>query len=151
MTLNCIHIFFVTGSFSYWCVMRPASQRFFIHSCIYRRILIKYYLATFLGTISLSVRMCRKAVNQSINQFVCSISTILGINGLNSADVPLSNKQTNKISTVLGTNSLNSDDVPLGKRQTKAISAKNLSRYLTNIVTLQWVRLAWWWYIINKR
>jgi len=27
---------------------------------------------------------------------VCSTSTILGTNGLNSADVPLSNKQTNK-------------------------------------------------------
>jgi len=28
---------------------------------------------------------------------VCFISTILGTNGLNSADVPLSNKQTNKL------------------------------------------------------
>jgi len=46
--------------------MRPASQRFFIHSCIYIRILIISYLATFLGTNSLSVLMCRKAVNQSI-------------------------------------------------------------------------------------
>jgi len=35
MMLNCIHIFIVTGSFLYWCVMRLASQRFFIHSCIY--------------------------------------------------------------------------------------------------------------------
>jgi len=67
-TLNCIHIFIVTGSFLYWCVMRPASQRFFIHSCIYLRILIISYLATFLGTNGLSVPMCRKAVNQSINQ-----------------------------------------------------------------------------------
>jgi len=67
MTLNCIHIFIVSGSFLYWCVMRPASQRFFIHSCIYLRILIISYLATFLGTNSLSVLMCRKAVNQSIN------------------------------------------------------------------------------------
>jgi len=65
MTLNCIHIFIVTGSFLYWCVMRPASQRFFIHSCIHLRILIIPYLATFLGTKSLSVLMCRKAVNQS--------------------------------------------------------------------------------------
>jgi len=47
--------------------MRPASQRSFIHSCIYLRILILSYLATFLGTNSLSVLMCRKAVNQSIN------------------------------------------------------------------------------------
>jgi len=31
------------------------------------------------------------------NLFVCSISTIVGTNGLNSADVPLSNKQTDKI------------------------------------------------------
>jgi len=47
--------------------MRPASQRFFIHSCIYLRILIISYLATFLGTNnSLSVLMCRKEVNQSI-------------------------------------------------------------------------------------
>jgi len=68
MTLNCIHIFIVTGNFLYWCVMRPASQRFFIHSCIYLRILIISYLATFLGTNSLSVLMCRKAVNQSINR-----------------------------------------------------------------------------------
>jgi len=68
MTLNCIHIFIVTGSFLYWCVMRPASQRFSIHICIYLRILIISYLATFLGTNSLSVLMCRKAVNQSINQ-----------------------------------------------------------------------------------
>jgi len=45
--------------------MRPASQRFFIHSCIYLRILIISYLATFLGTNSLSVLICRKAVNQS--------------------------------------------------------------------------------------
>jgi len=66
MTLNCIHIFIVTGSFLYWCVMRPASQRFFIYSCIYLQILIISYLATFLGTNSLSVLMCRKAVNQSI-------------------------------------------------------------------------------------
>jgi len=65
MTLNCIHIFIVTGSFLYWCVMRPANQRFFIHNCIYRRILIISYLATFLGTNSLSVLMCRRAVNQS--------------------------------------------------------------------------------------
>jgi len=67
MTLNCIHIRIVTGSFFYRCVMRPASQRFFIHSCIYLRILIISYLETFLGTNSLSVLMCRKAVNQSIN------------------------------------------------------------------------------------
>jgi len=66
MTLNCIHIFIVTGSFLNWCVMKPASQRFFIHNCIYLRILIIYYLATFLGTNSLSVLMCCKAVNQSI-------------------------------------------------------------------------------------
>jgi len=43
-----------------------ASQRFFIHSCIYLRILIISYLATFLSPNSLSVLMCRKAVNQSI-------------------------------------------------------------------------------------
>jgi len=65
-SLNCIHIFIVTGSFLYWCVMRPASQRFFIRSCMYLRILIISYLATFLGTNSLSVLMCRRAVNQSI-------------------------------------------------------------------------------------
>jgi len=66
MTLKCIHIFIVTASFLYWCVVRLASQRFFIHSCIYLRILIIFYLATFLGTNSLSVLMCCKAVNQSI-------------------------------------------------------------------------------------
>jgi len=67
MTLNYIHIFIVTGSFLYWCVMRPASHRFFIHSCIYLRILIISCLTTFLSTNSLSVLMCRKAVNQSIS------------------------------------------------------------------------------------
>jgi len=67
MTLNFIHIFIVTGNFLYGCVMRPASQRFFIYSCICLRILIISYLATFLGTNSLSVRMSRKAINQSIN------------------------------------------------------------------------------------
>jgi len=76
MTLNCIHIFIVTDSFLYWCVIRPSSQRFFIHSCIYLRILIISYLATSPGTDSLSVLMCRKAVNhnntkkQSINQSI---------------------------------------------------------------------------------
>jgi len=65
MTLDCIHIFIVTGSFLYWCVMRSASQHFFIHSCIYLWILIVSYLATFPGTDSLSVLMCCKAVNQS--------------------------------------------------------------------------------------
>jgi len=65
MTLNCIHIFIVTASFLYLCVMRPASQRFYIYSCIYLQILIISYLTTFLGTNSLSVLMCRKAVNQS--------------------------------------------------------------------------------------
>jgi len=68
MTLNCIRIFIFTGSFLYWCVMRLASQRFFIiHSCIYLWILIISYLAAFLGTNSLYVLMCCKAVNQSIN------------------------------------------------------------------------------------
>jgi len=51
--------------------MRLASQRFFIHNCIYLRILIISYLATFLGSNSLSVLMCRKTVNQSILQ-TCS-------------------------------------------------------------------------------
>jgi len=46
--------------------MRPASQRFFIHSCIYLRILIISDLVTFFGTNSLYVLMCRKAVNQSM-------------------------------------------------------------------------------------
>jgi len=45
--------------------MRPASQRFFKHRCIYLRIVIISYLATFLCTNSLSVLMCRKAVNQT--------------------------------------------------------------------------------------
>jgi len=48
MTLNCIHIFIVTGSFLYW----YAIQRFFIHSCVYLRILIISYLATFLALIA---------------------------------------------------------------------------------------------------
>jgi len=47
--------------------MRPASQRFFIHSCIYLRILIISSLATSFDCNSLSVLMCRKAVNQSIS------------------------------------------------------------------------------------
>jgi len=52
--------------------MRLVSQRFFIYSCIYLRILIIFF--TYL---------------------LCSTSTVLGTNGLNNADVPLSNKQTN--------------------------------------------------------
>jgi len=79
MTLNCIHtkwcpgydvklhhIFIVTGSFLYWCVMRPASQRFFIHSFIYLRL----FIISFLCTNSLSVLMCHKAVNQLSVGFV---------------------------------------------------------------------------------
>jgi len=77
MTLNCIHIFIIAGSFLYCCVMRPASQRFFILTCIYLRILIIPYLATFLGTNSLSVLMCRKAVNQSINQLWTKVKLVL--------------------------------------------------------------------------
>jgi len=68
MTLNCIHIIIVTGSFLYWCVMRSASRLFFVCSCFYLRILIISYLATFLGTNSLSVLMCHKTVNQSIHK-----------------------------------------------------------------------------------
>jgi len=69
MTLNCFHIFIVTGSFCSdvswsW----PVSVSSFIHSCIYLRILIISCLAMFLGTNSLSELMCHKAVNQSINQ-----------------------------------------------------------------------------------
>jgi len=56
--------------------MRLASQRFFIHSCIYLRILIISYLATLLGTNSLSVLMCRKAVNQSTLQLRRDKTTI---------------------------------------------------------------------------
>jgi len=56
MTLNCIHIFIVTGGFLYWWVMRQASQCFFIHSCIYLWILIIF--------------LCWCAVKQSINQSI---------------------------------------------------------------------------------
>jgi len=62
--------FIFTGSFLYWCVMRPASQ-FFTHNCIHLRILFISNLVTFFGTNSLSVLMCRKAVKidyQLINQ-----------------------------------------------------------------------------------
>jgi len=76
MTLNCINIFIATGSFLYWCVTRPASQRFFKHSWIYLRILIISYLATFLVTNSLYVLMCRKAVNQSINQLTACAAAV---------------------------------------------------------------------------
>jgi len=82
MTLNCIHIFIVAGSFLYWSVLRPASQRFFIHSCIYLRILIISYLATLLGTNSLSVLMCRKAVNQSIIQLLDDSDHDVSVQGL---------------------------------------------------------------------
>jgi len=51
--------------------MRPASQRCFIYSCIYLRILIISYLATFLGTNSLSVLMCRNAVIQLSRLWSC--------------------------------------------------------------------------------
>jgi len=78
MTLNCIHTewcpghdvklhphFHCSGSFLYWCVVGPASQHFFMRSCIYLRILIISYLATFLGTNSISVLMYHEVVNQS--------------------------------------------------------------------------------------
>jgi len=79
MTLNCLHIFIVTGGFLFRCVMKPASQHFFIQSCIYLRILIISYLATFLGTNSLSVLMCRKAIYQSIH---CSYTNIAATHAL---------------------------------------------------------------------
>jgi len=88
MALNCIHTeccpghdvnFIVAGSFLYSCVIRPASHRFFIHSCIFLRILIITYWATFLGTNSLFVLMCRKTINQSINQSI-SLSQIKWLN-----------------------------------------------------------------------
>jgi len=66
--------------------MRPASQRFFIHSCIYLRILIISYLATFLGTNSLSVLMCRKAINQT--------TKVVGAIGLHKYSVSLLLKET---------------------------------------------------------
>jgi len=46
-----------------------SNQRFFIHSCIYLRILIISCLATFIGTNNLSVLIADvpKTVNQSIN------------------------------------------------------------------------------------
>jgi len=50
--------------------VRRASQRFFIHSCIYLRILIISYLASFLGTDSLSVLIFCSSVKQSINQSI---------------------------------------------------------------------------------
>jgi len=59
--------------------MMPASQRFFLHSCIYLLILIISYLATCqVGTYSLSVLMCHKAVNQSINRLLVRHSAIAG-------------------------------------------------------------------------
>jgi len=97
MTLKCFHIFIVTGSFLYWCVMRPASQRFFIHSCIYLRI-IMFYLATFLG---LSVLICRNAVNQStiILQLIHTF-ILYNINRYHKHErnlIPLFNKRQRKI------------------------------------------------------
>jgi len=55
-----------------------AGQSTFLHTYIriYLRILIISYLATFLGTNSLPVLMCRKAVNQSINQ--CTVTAVVG-------------------------------------------------------------------------
>jgi len=99
MTLNCIHIFVVTGSFLYWCVMRPASQRFFIHSFIYLRILIISYLATFLGTNSLSVLMCLIVVNQYINQSINQ--SIYLIHHSVSFALPTSISSPNFVSTLL--------------------------------------------------
>jgi len=50
----------------YWCVMRPANRRFF--SCIYLRIFIVSYLATFLGTNIAFLCWC--AVKQSVGQLI---------------------------------------------------------------------------------
>jgi len=69
MTLNCIHIFIITGSFFVLMCHEAGQSAFFIYSCIYLQILIISYLATYLGTNSLSVLMCCKAVNQSISLF----------------------------------------------------------------------------------
>jgi len=55
--------------------MRPASQRFFIHSYIYLRILITSDLATFLGTNSFSVLMCCIAVNQSNTSIINDVES----------------------------------------------------------------------------
>jgi len=53
MTLNCIHIFIITGSFLYDVLAGQSDQRFFIHNCIDLRIWIISSLATFPGTKSL--------------------------------------------------------------------------------------------------
>jgi len=82
--INCIHISLSLDSFFYWCIWdRPVSvSSYTLHSCIYLRILIISYLATFLGTNtnSLSVLISRKAVNQSINSFSSQCSfNMLGL------------------------------------------------------------------------
>jgi len=139
--LNRIHIFIVTGSFLYWCVMKPTSQHFFIHSCIYILILIISYLATFLGTNSFSVLMCRKAVNQAINQSIVCLSFCLAsctyysvlVLTIILVPLPLPVNENLLISfyfysslskiilqlIILGTNSRYSADVPLSNKQTK--------------------------------
>jgi len=51
------------GVFLYWCALRPTSQRFFIHSCIY--LFIISYLVTYLGIMAF---LCWCAVKQSNKQ-----------------------------------------------------------------------------------
>jgi len=70
------HCHSVTGNFLYWCVMRPTSQRFSIYRCIYTRI----FFSNVSCTNSLSVLMCRKAVNQSINQSINQLYTAIRLN-----------------------------------------------------------------------
>jgi len=84
--------------------MRPASQRFFIHSCIYIRTLIISDLATFLGTNSLSVLMCRKAVNQSMT-VDRGIAKIVFVVLRYSACSPASARNVNRLSIMRDRNS----------------------------------------------
>jgi len=76
MTLNCIHIFIVTGSVLYWRVLRPASQRFFIVVFIYES-WSYLILQRFLAPIAF---LCWCAVKQSINQSSIDLSINQSIN-----------------------------------------------------------------------
>jgi len=59
MTLNCIHIFIVTGSFLYWCVIRPASVSSYTVVFIYDSLSYRF--------LALIAFLC---VKQLINQLV---------------------------------------------------------------------------------
>jgi len=75
MTLNCIHIFIVTGNFLYRCVMRPAMQSAFLQTQSYLSTNLDHIFSNVSRHYSLFVLMYRTAVNQSTNVIFSQFKT----------------------------------------------------------------------------